>query len=278
MRKGLPALLCILVLLISMCGCAAAQEITGGAEMEVYFFEAGKADAILITTQNGAILLDCGYKGFGQTILDELSARAIETIDYLVITHFDKDHVGGAAKVINNFPVKTVLQSNSPRDSEEYAKYIRAFNNANLEPITVREDYVFTLDGVTFTVNPPRKNNYINDDSNNSSLIVTAVNGDDVFLFLGDAQTERLEEYLEAEPVDCDFLKIAHHGSEEPLIEALVSTVRPELAVITCSEEEAESNSVRLTLENAGVALWLTRVAPVRVTSNGESIAVNYEE
>ena len=278
MRKGFPALLCILVLLISMCGCAAAQEITGGAEMEVYFFEAGKADAILITTQNGAILLDCGYKGFGQTILDELSARAIETIDYLVITHFDKDHVGGAAKVINNFPVKTVLQSNSPRDSEEYAKYIRAFNNANLEPITVREDYVFTLDGVTFTVNPPRKNNYINDDSNNSSLIVTAVNGDDVFLFLGDAQTERLEEYLEAEPVDCDFLKIAHHGSEEPLIEALVSTVRPELAVITCSEEEAESNSVRLTLENAGVALWLTRVAPVRVTSNGESIAVNYEE
>ena len=278
MRKGLPALLCILVLLISMCGCAAAQGITGGAEMEVYFFEAGKADAILITTQNGAILLDCGYKGFGQTILDELSARAIETIDYLVITHFDKDHVGGAAKVINNFPVKTVLQSNSPRDSEEYAKYIRAFNNANLEPITVREDYVFTLDGVTFTVNPPRKNNYINDDSNNSSLIVTAVNGDDVFLFLGDAQTERLEEYLEAEPVDCDFLKIAHHGSEEPLIEALVSTVRPELAVITCSEEEAESNSVRLTLENAGVALWLTRVAPVRVTSNGESIAVNYEE
>lgn len=278
MRKGLPALLCILVLLISMCGCAAAQEITGGAEMEVYFFKAGKADAILITTQNGAILLDCGYKGFGQTILDELSARAIETIDYLVITHFDKDHVGGAAKVINNFPVKTVLQSNSPRDSEEYAKYIRAFNNANLEPITVREDYVFTLDGVTFTVNPPRKNNYINDDSNNSSLIVTAVNGDDVFLFLGDAQTERLEEYLEAEPVDCDFLKIAHHGSEEPLIEALVSTVRPELAVITCSEEEAESNSVRLTLENAGVALWLTRVAPVRVTSNGESIAVNYEE
>lgn len=277
MRKRLISILSMLALLLSVCGSASAQERVEVTPLEVYFFDAGKADAILITTQSGAILLDCGCKGFGQTILDELSARGIEALDYLIITHFDKDHVGGAAKVINNFPVKTVLQSNSPKDSEEYEKYIKALNNANLEAVTVREDREFTLDGITFTVNPPRKSNYINDDSNNSSLIVTVVNGDDILLFLGDAQTERLEEYLEAGPVDCDFLKVAHHGGEEPLIDALVASVRPELAVITCSEDEPESDAIRQSLENAGTALWLTRVAPVSVTSNGENVTVTYE-
>ena len=277
MGKRLFSILCMLALLLSVRGSASAQERVDVSPLEVYFFDAGKADAILLTTQSGAILLDCGRKGFGQTILDELSARDIEALDYLIITHFDKDHVGGAAKVINNFPVKTVLQSSSPKDSEEYAKYIKALNNANLEAVTVREECEFTLDGITFTVNPPRKSNYINDDSNNSSLIVTVVNGDDILLFLGDAQTERLEEYLEDGSVDCDFLKVAHHGGEEPLIDVLIASVRPELAVITCSEDEPESDAILQSLEKAGTALWLTRVAPVSVTSNGECVTVAYE-
>ena len=277
MGKRLFSILCMLALLLSVRGSASAQERVDVSPLEVYFFDAGKADAILLTTQSGAILLDCGRKGFGQTILDELSARGIKALDYLIITHFDKDHVGGAAKVINNFPVKAVLQSNSPKDSEEYAKYIKALNNANLEAVTVREECEFTLDGITFTVNPPRKSNYINDDSNNSSLIVTVVNGDDILLFLGDAQTERLEEYLEDGSVDCDFLKVAHHGGEEPLIDVLIASVRPEFAVITCSEDEPESDAILQSLEKAGTALWLTRVAPVSVTSNGECVTVAYE-
>lgn len=277
MSKRLFSILCMLALLLSVRGSASAQERVDVSPLEVYFFDAGKADAILLTTQSGAILLDCGLKGFGQTILDELSARGIKALDYLIITHFDKDHVGGAAKVINNFPVKAVLQSNSPKDSEEYAKYIKALNNADLEAVTVREECEFTLDGITFTVNPPRKSNYINDDSNNSSLIVAVVNGDDILLFLGDAQTERLEEYLEGGAVDCDFLKVAHHGGEEPLIDVLIASVQPELAVITCSEDEPESDAILQSLEKAGTALWLTRVAPVSVTSNGECVTVAYE-
>ena len=276
MSKRLFSILCMLALLLSVRGSASAQERVDVSPLEVYFFDAGKADAILLTTPESTVLVDCGEKGFGGTIADALAARGIAKLD-LIITHFDKDHVGGAAKVINNFPVKAVLQSNSPKDSEEYEKYIKALNNANLEAVTVREECEFTLDGITFTVNPPRKSNYINDDSNNSSLIVTVVNGDDILLFLGDAQTERLEEYLEDGSVDCDFLKVAHHGGEEPLIDVLIASVRPELAVITCSEDEPESDAILQSLEKAGTALWLTRVAPVSVTSNGECVTVAYE-
>ena len=243
----------------------------------VSFIDVGKGDCILLQSGQSAALIDTGYDRTSGEVISFLRKKGVGHLEFLIITHYDRDHVGGAAKVINNFPVKAVLQSNSPKASEEYAKYIKALNNANLEAVTVREECEFTLDGITFTVNPPRKSNYINDDSNNSSLIVTVVNGDDILLFLGDAQTERLEEYLEDGSVDCDFLKVAHHGGEEPLIDVLIASVRPELAVITCSEDEPESDAILQSLEKAGTALWLTRVAPVSVTSNGECVTVAYE-
>ena len=165
-----------------------------GTDLEVCCFQAGKADALLLTTENHTVLIDCGVKGYGQTILDELAARGIDRIDYLIITHFDQDHVGGAAKVINNIEVGTALQSNCPKDSTEHEKYVKALNTAGIEPVTVTNVYEFVLDGVLFSVDPPRKSSYSEDDSNNSSLIVTVRNGDNVLLFMGDAQTERLEE------------------------------------------------------------------------------------
>ena len=153
------SLLLAAVLLLSLCGCgttaqpsaAAAQRDAASAPLAVWFFDAGKADAILLTTENTAVLIDCGEKGFGGTITDELAARGIDRLDLLIVTHFDRDHVGGAAKVIGSVEVGTVLQSNSPKDSSEYRKYIRALKKAGIEPLTVRETLSFEFDGVRAT-------------------------------------------------------------------------------------------------------------------------------
>lgn len=206
-----------------------------GINLDALGFDAGKADAFLLTTEHSAVLIDAGEKGFGKTILTELETRGIKRLDYMIITHFDQDHVGGAAKVINNFPVEIVLQSNSPKDSEEYEKFVKALSSASIEPITVREAMEFTLDGVSFYVDPPKKTNYLNDDSNNSSLIVTVKTGYGSILFLGDAQTERLDEFLSWNTETYDVIKIPHHGKEESLISDVLSEVQPQFAVITSS-------------------------------------------
>lgn len=277
--KRLFALLAVVVLLCSMGGCAGAEKTRdAGTALEVYCFAAGKADALLLTTENAAVLIDCGEKGFGKTILAELEARGIDHIDYLIVTHFDQDHVGGAAKVIRSISVGTVLQSDCPKDSSEYENYVEALADAGYEPVTVRETYEFTLDGVRFSVDPPRQTDYAEDDSNNSSLIVTVYNGDNTLLFLGDAQTERLAEFLDANPGTCDFVKIPHHGGEEALMDELLAAVQPAYAVITCSEEEPEADAVAAALDAAGVKTYLTRVAAVYVTSDGTQVTASYAE
>lgn len=287
------------ILILALCllasfGCGAAASETGGSQiapsaetdqastegtdLQVYFFSAGKADAILLTTENSTVLIDAGEKGFGQEILSYLEEQGISRIDCMIITHFDQDHVGGAAKVINNISVGTVLQSNCPKDSEEYEKYCKALQNASIDPVTVQDTMTFELGGVTYVVDPPRKSDYDEDDSNNSSLIVSVYNGETSLLFAGDAQTERLEEFLDTSPETYGFLKVPHHGGEDELMDELVAAVSPVYAVITSSDEEPEDDSTVAVLESAGVETYLTRKGAVILRSDGSKISVAYAE
>ena len=277
--RRIPILCLALCLLLTACGAAAAgTETAAGTELGVYFFAAGAADAIAITTENSTVVIDCGEKGFGKEIVSWLEERGIDYIDYLIITHFDQDHVGGAAKVINSVTVGTVLQSNCPKDSSEYEKYAAALENAGLEAVTVTSAMTFTLDGVTYTVDPPRSGSYDEDASNNSSLIVSVVNGGDRLLFLGDAMTERLEEFLDTNSDTYDFIKVPHHGREETLMETLIASVQPETAVITSSDDEPEDESTVKTLENAGIAVFYTRTGAVALTSTGSGVTAAYAD
>lgn len=276
-KRQIAALLLALTMILTACSSGAKkapEDSAAATTLDVHFFDAGKADAILLTTAESAVLIDAGEKGFGKTILAYLEEQGIEKLDYLIVTHFDKDHVGGAAKVINNVAVGTVLQSNCPKDSDEYEKYVKALANAGVEPVTVRETLTFTLDGVTYTVDPPAQETYTDDPSNNSSLIVSVVNGADRFLFTGDAQTARLAEFLSGDVSECDVLKLPHHGQDEPLLDALLDATRPAYAVITSSDEEPEGDATVAALERAGATVLLTRNGAVTLRSGGNGVQV----
>ncbi len=255
----------------------AVTETLSGTDLTVVCFQAGCADAFLLLTPNSTVLIDCGEKGFGRTILAELEARGIQRLDCMMITHFDQDHVGGAARIINNFPVSRILQSNSPKDSEEYEKYVKAVKSAGIEPETVRENLSFAIDGVSYTVNPPKKSKYNSDTSNNSSLIISVENGQNRLLFTGDAEDERLEEFLSSgDWGEYDFLKMPHHGRwHEPLL-LLVGAASPRYALITSSDDEPEDAETLELLEASGVETLLTRSGQVLVHSDGATLTAAY--
>ena len=272
----------LLSLLLLLCGCgepasAGAETESGatGTELEVSCFSAGKADAFLLYTENSAVLIDCGEKGFGKEILAYMEEAGIESLDYLIVTHFDKDHVGGAAKVLNSVPVGAVLQSNCPKDSEQYEKYLRALANAEIEPVTVRETLSFTLDGVGYTVDPPRKNDYSSDDSNNSSLIVSVKNGENDLLFTGDAQNERLAEFIAQNRTEYEFLKVPYHGHWQEMLPELIASVRPKYAVITSSEKEPEDAETLEALARSGAEVRLTREGALLLRCDGREITID---
>ena len=111
-RRTLCGKLCGLVLaaallLAALSGCSASPS----HGLTVYAFPVGAGDAFLITTENAAVLIDCGQKGCGKEIAAYLAEQGIAKLDLLILTHFDKDHIGGAEKIIRSVAIDRVLQS-----------------------------------------------------------------------------------------------------------------------------------------------------------------------
>ena len=267
-----------LFVIIPLIGCNKAEVESKQTDLQIYCFSAGKADAFLLTTANGTVLIDAGTKDFGDELIAYLEREGINHIDYLIITHFDKDHVGGAGKVIKSISVGTVLQSNCPQDNGPYQTYAIALGNEQIDTITVRETYTFELDGISYVIDPPKKDSYNNSPSNNSSLIVSVTNGDNSFLFMGDAEHDRIKEFLSDHPETYDFLKVPYHGNWQKQLDDLINTVQPAYAVITSSLDEPEDERTMELLSEVGAETFLTRTAPVIVRSDGENISARYED
>ena len=187
----------------------------------------------------------------------------IEKLDVLIITHFDKDHVGGAADILSAFPVEKIYQSNYPKDGDEYSAYLAALSAAGIKPVTVMKAVSFHLHGLSVTIDGPDQAMYRKDPSNNSSLITTVSFKGTTLLFAGDAEDLRIEEYLTRfdRPDGTVLLKVPYHGHWQDELEAFCQAVRPDIAVIPCSKsepEEAELSQTIALLEGLGAEIHLT--------------------
>ena len=241
--------------------------------LKIYFFDAGKADAILVSKDDKYIMIDTGEESLKDDILSYFKNNNIKRLDYLIITHFDKDHVGSASHIINNIEVDNVLQSNSPKDSTYYNNYIEALNNKNITPITVSNDYEIDLREMKITVNGPNKI-YDSNESNNSSLITSLIYNDTSFLFMGDAENNRIKDYLDEYDNTYNFLKVPYHGNYLKQFENLVNITKPSYAVITCSNKEKESDETIDILKNNKIKYYLTRNGKINVYSDGKEIII----
>ena len=278
LKKYFCIMLAGLTALLSGCGSKSEKvDIADiGEGLTIYSFNAGNADAHLIYNDEWAVLIDCGEKGFGKTILSYMEENNISRLDYLIITHFDKDHVGGAAKVLKNCEVGSVLQTNFPKESDEYDNYLEALEIAQKTAETVRERYSFTLGDAEFTVDPPQQEVYENDDSNNSSLITEVTLGEVNMLFTGDAEDDRLEEYTSSVNKVYKYVKVPHHGRWQDSNTDFADKVKAEIAVITSSDEEPEDEETVKAFEDNGAEVFTTRNGAVRAKCDGKNIAAEY--
>ncbi len=243
-------------------------------DFKVYFFNAGKADAIIISKGDKYMMIDTGEEELSDEILAYFKNNNITKLDYLIITHFDKDHVGSASTIINNIEIGEVIQSNVPKDSEYYDNYIEALSNKNITPKTVSGNYEITLSDVDITINGPEVI-YEKNESNNSSLIVSMTNGNNKFLFTGDAENARLNDYIEKINTTYDFIKIPYHGNYLKKLDELLNKTNPKYAVITCSNKEGAEEDTLDLLDSLNIKYYLTRNGDVTILSNGTDIIIN---
>ena len=238
-----------------------------GGTATVTFFKAGKADAAVVQTKNAVILVDAGLAKNSDDLIEDLRELGVESIDVFIVSHFDKDHVGGAADVIAAFPVGTVYQSNCPKESDEHKSYLAALEAAGIEPVTVSETVSFQLDGLTVTIDGPASETYAVDPSNNSSLIASISHGRTTVLFTGDAENARLTEYMQefTRPAGKLILKVPYHGHWQSSLPDFLTAAAPDIAVIPCGKNEPDEKEI---LEVTELLTGLG--AEVRLTRDGD--------
>ncbi len=272
MKKLLCILLCAFTFLMSAC-----SSDNGSQEMTITVFEADKADAILIQTEEGNVLIDAGLEENRDQLLSSLAQRGVDELEALIITHFDKDHVGGTDAVLETLKVNHVYTTWQSKSSDDITSYEEALVKAGLSATVIKGTQKFTLGGAVFTVYGA-SDSYEEDESNNSSLIIHVSFGNKTYLFMGDAQDERIEEFLTYSVTDADFLKVPYHGHTQDTLEELISAVTPEVSVITNGEDEPSQKEIKKTvkiLEEAGSEVYQTVSGTVTVQCTQEGFAVS---
>lgn len=248
------------------------SEVSPAAPLTVTFMKVGKADGMILQTEHHTVVIDCGEKSDGKKMAARLQEYGVTEVDYLILTHYDQDHIGGAAKVVQNFGVQHILAADYTEDSKEFRKLTEAMQEKGLSLEIPEETMTFTLDDAIFTVYPHIADEYQDGFDNNCSLVTKVEHHSQTMLFTGDAMQERLNEIMDLG--DCDLLKVPYHGREIANLPAFLQAVTPEYAVISTDEETLSAVTMQ-ELTTRGIETFVTfSDGSIIATSDGQTITI----
>lgn len=239
----------------------------------------GKADALIVQQGDHVLLIDAGEKDDGDEIVRFFRDRGIDQIDLFVVTHFDKDHVGGAALVAEQMEVSAVLLPDYDGDRPEYTEFLEVLEGhpdvqrvaAPLQSLSLGE-----LQVTVYPAPDPESIQDTEDEYDNDLSLVTSIRyGSKGFLLTGDIERERIRQML-SEDVDWkhDWIKMPHHGRYQKELEDLLDAVAPEAAVICCSNKNPAEEETLALLKERGIAVWDTKDQAVVTVCDKETITV----
>lgn len=272
MRVRCRYTLLILWLTAALFGCGKEES---PSLLKMTFLDTGKSDCIVIEAGESVVVNDAADEDDREMICGFLDSLQTERIEYLILSHFDKDHIGSAAELILHYEVGCVLMPDYQEDSEPYRALMEALKETGTETRRLRKGCQFSLEGIAFYVDAPRQMVYDND--NNYSLITRVTIGRNNILLLGDAQKQRTEEFLESVylPENCDLVKMPHHGDYNKRLRDLFMDAQPRYVVFTAGAERSrvETETLEL-LEDCQCSAFYTDEGMVVVTSDGENLQV----
>ena len=278
-----------MVAILAGCGAARGSANVAASEssdndssgLSVSILKVGKADAIICEIDGHALVIDAGEDDDGDEVIEFLENHAISRLDALIITHYDKDHVGGADQLIGKIPVDSVFLPDYVGTHSEYEEFMLALEDEKITPTMVSSPQTLTIGGANITIDPPTSYEIPDDEDeydNDFSLLTTIVYGEKTLLFTGDIEEARIAELVNAGQLfPVDFLKVPHHGKFNEGLDDLFRITSPAYAVICSSDKNpADKKTLRL-LEKYSINYAETRNGDVTITSDGHTIEMKQD-
>jgi competence protein ComEC len=243
--------------------------------LRVVFLDVGQGDSILVQTPRAALLVDQGPPE--ARVASQLERLGVRHLALLVLTHPQRDHVGGAAQVLDRVGVDAVFDPRLPADSPDESAALAAARRHRVPVVTARSGRRYRLGRLLVTVLWPDDAGAAGDDPNDHAVVLLLTYGSVDLLLTADAESN-VTGRLRLPPVE--VLKVAHHGSADPGLPALLEQTRPRVAVISVGQGNDYGHPTTATLralaDVPSLDVYRTDLdGRVTIESDGERIRVS---
>ena len=262
-------------------GAANISATTNYYTMKVNYIDVGESDSVLIQSDGKNMLIDAGDKDDKDTILGYLKSKKVKTIDYLILTHPHEDHISAADEVIDTYKIGKVIMPAISHTTQAYKNVLNAMKAKGLKITKPVVGTKYTIGKAYFTILAPNNYKY-GDNLNNYSVAMKLVNGNNSFIFIGDSETEAIDDILANKiNINADVLMCGHHGSKTSTTSGLLKAVSPTYAVISVGKNSYghPSDATLQLLKNYKVKTYRTdENGTITATSTGTKITFDAKE
>lgn len=242
-------------------------------KMIIHYIDVGQGDCILIQVNNKNLLIDSGPSSNRKDLLNYLEKLNIKKLDYIIATHPHEDHIGNMDTIIKRYSVGKFYSPKVIASSNTFESMVSALVDKNLK-INVLKKGVKGIDlgnNVEIQIFSPIEN-LSSDNLNDYSPIIKITFVNNSFLFTGDAEVSTESMVLsENNNLNCDILKVGHHGSSTSTSEDFLTSVNPSVAIISVGKNNSYGHptSEVLSLLNS------YNIRTFRTDINGTIIAIS---
>jgi competence protein ComEC len=245
--------------------------------LRITALDVGQGDAILLQVRQGAVLVDQGPPE--ADVAGQLEELGVERLVALVLTHPQRDHIGGAADVLEAIEVGAVLDPRISAESEDHDAAVAAAKAHDVPIVPVRAGQRLRVGALRLHVLWPDGPGPPGDDPNNHAVVLLASYGRIDVLLTADAESNVT---VPIRPPQVEVLKVAHHGSADDSLPALLELVDPEIAVVSVGRDNDYGHPTQSTMATlagfSGLDVYRTDLdGRVTIETDGTRISVSPE-
>lgn len=247
-----------------------------GNLLKVNYIDVGQGDSIFIELPNQqTMLIDAGERNQDKKVISYIDNLGYSKIDYVVGTHPHTDHIGGLESIIKKYDIGKIYMPKKSSNSKTFVSLLNAIKDKNLKINTAKSGVdIINEDNLDVSLIAPTKEY---NDSNNSSAVVKITYINRCFLFMGDAEIE--SERSITDNIECDVVKIGHHGSDTSSSDTFVKKTKARYAVISVGKNNIYKHPYESTIkkwESIGAEVLRTdELGDIVISTNGTDISIN---